>query len=206
MSVRQDLQLRNHFIVVAYRIILRDVYKIVYGIAYLARKASSGHLCRGSVVGDTKQSLIWSSGHSNAANLHYISLSERPPSAAYQMAAWVLAGDVVGALLNRTNKTISFVKNGIDLGVAFRNVDEEKLYPSVGLRTPDEEVSCQQITLARCSNAHHVMSRWLHTIIVPIWHSDGLVIGQQHRLHRCCYSVISSIQLSRPAVQSTCTA
>ena len=57
------------------------------------------------------------------------------------MAAWVLAGDVVGALLNRTNKTISFVKNGIDLGVAVRNGDEEKLYPSVGLRTPDEEVS-----------------------------------------------------------------
>lgn len=49
-------------------------------------------------------------------------------------------GDVVGALLNRTSKTISFVKNGIDLGVAFRNVDEEQLYPSVGLRTPDEEV------------------------------------------------------------------
>ena len=64
------------------------------------------------------------------------------------MAAWVLAGDVVGALLNRTNKTISFVKNGIDLGVAFRNVDEEKLYPSVGLRTPDEEVTPRHITLA----------------------------------------------------------
>lgn len=49
-------------------------------------------------------------------------------------------GDVVGALLNRATKTISFVKNGIDLGVAFKNVDEERLYPSVGLRTPDEEV------------------------------------------------------------------
>ena len=46
----------------------------------------------------------------------------------------------MGALLNRTSKTISFVKNGIDLGVAFRNVDEDQLYPSVGLRTPDEEV------------------------------------------------------------------
>jgi len=47
----------------------------------------------------------------------------------------------VGALLNRATKTISFFKNGIDLGVAFRNVDEEWLYPSVGLRTPDEEVT-----------------------------------------------------------------
>ena len=46
----------------------------------------------------------------------------------------------MGALLNRTTRTISFVKNGIDLGVAFRNVEEERLYPSVGLRTPDEEV------------------------------------------------------------------
>ncbi len=46
----------------------------------------------------------------------------------------------MGAMLNRTTKTISFVKNGLDLGVAFRNVDIERLYPSVGLRTPDEEV------------------------------------------------------------------
>ena len=47
----------------------------------------------------------------------------------------------MGALLNRATKTISFFKNGIDLGVALRNVDEEWLYPSVGLRTPDEEVT-----------------------------------------------------------------
>ena len=70
MSVGHDLKLRCHFIVVVYRIILRNVYKIIYGMAYLARKASSGQLCRGSVVGDTKQSLGWSSGHSNAANLY----------------------------------------------------------------------------------------------------------------------------------------
>ena len=51
------------------------------------------------------------------------------------------AGDIVGALLNRTTKTISFIKNGIDLGVAFSNVQEERLFPSVGMRTPDEEVT-----------------------------------------------------------------
>ena len=51
-----------------------------------------------------------------------------------------LAGDTVGALLNRTTKTISYIKNGLDLGIAFHNVDEEVLFPSVGLRTPDEEV------------------------------------------------------------------
>lgn len=50
------------------------------------------------------------------------------------------AGDTVGALLNRTSKTISFIKNGLDLGVAFNNVNETLLYPSVGLRTPGEEV------------------------------------------------------------------
>ncbi len=54
----------------------------------------------------------------------------------------------MGALLNRTTKTISFVKNGIDLGVAFTNVDEERLYPSVGLRTPDEEVTPQSMANA----------------------------------------------------------
>ena len=46
----------------------------------------------------------------------------------------------MGALLNRASKTISFVKNGIDLGIAFRDVQEERLFPSVGMRTPDEEV------------------------------------------------------------------
>ncbi|KAL3132475.1 hypothetical protein ABBQ32_009024 [Trebouxia sp. C0010 RCD-2024] len=49
-------------------------------------------------------------------------------------------GDIVGALLNRATKTISFTKNGLDLGVAFTSVNEDVLYPSVGLRTPDEEV------------------------------------------------------------------
>ena len=29
-----------------------------------------------------------------------------------------------------------------DLGVAFESVNEERLYPSVGFRTPDEEVRC----------------------------------------------------------------
>ena len=43
-------------------------------------------------------------------------------------------------LFNRMERCISFVKNGIDLGVAFADVPlEERLYPSVGMRTPDEE-------------------------------------------------------------------
>ena len=43
-------------------------------------------------------------------------------------------------LLNRVDHTISFTKNGMDLGVAFHDVREERLYPTVGMRTPDEEV------------------------------------------------------------------
>ena len=50
------------------------------------------------------------------------------------------AGDFVGACLNRADKTISYYKNGIDLGVAFHNVQEERLYPCIGMQTHDEEV------------------------------------------------------------------
>ena len=51
------------------------------------------------------------------------------------------AGDVVGVLLNRAERTISFSKNGVDLGVAFVDVPaDQPLHPSVGMRTPDEEV------------------------------------------------------------------
>ena len=50
------------------------------------------------------------------------------------------AGDVIGLLLNRAEGTISFTKNGVDLGVAFERVTEARLYPCVGLRTPGEEI------------------------------------------------------------------
>lgn len=47
----------------------------------------------------------------------------------------------MGALWNRAERTISYTKNGIQLGVAFRDVsDEEVLFPSVGFRTKEEEV------------------------------------------------------------------
>jgi SPRY domain len=55
-------------------------------------------------------------------------------------AFWLLAGDVIGILLNQADHTITYTKNGIDLGVAFTNVRAERLFPAVGLRTPDEEV------------------------------------------------------------------
>ncbi|KAI8922040.1 ran-binding protein 9-like protein [Powellomyces hirtus] len=54
-------------------------------------------------------------------------------------------GDVIGCVVNFMNKSISFTKNGVWLGVAFPNaVDTAKLdgglFPSVGLRTPGEIV------------------------------------------------------------------
>ncbi len=52
---------------------------------------------------------------------------------------------------NTTTKYISFIKNDIYLGVAFRNVNEEGLDSSVELRVPDEEVTPQSMVNAmRC--------------------------------------------------------
>jgi len=49
-------------------------------------------------------------------------------------------GDWIGVIYNRVERTISFTKKGYDLGVAFENVTENLMYPTVGFRTPDEEV------------------------------------------------------------------
>ena len=54
---------------------------------------------------------------------------------------WRFAGDFIGACLNRVDKTITYYKNGIDLGVAFYNVQEEQLFPCIGMQTHEEEVS-----------------------------------------------------------------
>lgn len=49
-------------------------------------------------------------------------------------------GDVAGVWYNRVDHTITFTKNGRSLGIAFRGVPDLTYYPSVGFRTPDEEV------------------------------------------------------------------
>ncbi|KAL6748974.1 hypothetical protein V8C86DRAFT_1082453 [Haematococcus lacustris] len=49
-------------------------------------------------------------------------------------------GDTVGALLNRVEQSISFFKNGRPLGVAFTSVQEDRLFPCVGLRSRGEQV------------------------------------------------------------------
>ncbi|XP_065370292.1 ran-binding proteins 9/10 homolog isoform X2 [Calliphora vicina] len=48
-------------------------------------------------------------------------------------------GDVIGCCVNFVNNTCFYTKNGIDLGIAFRELPT-KLYPTVGLQTPGEEV------------------------------------------------------------------
>eukprot|EP00241_Pyramimonas_parkeae_P001643 CAMPEP_0114252164 /NCGR_PEP_ID=MMETSP0058-20121206/15685_1 /TAXON_ID=36894 /ORGANISM="Pyramimonas parkeae, CCMP726" /LENGTH=465 /DNA_ID=CAMNT_0001366069 /DNA_START=120 /DNA_END=1517 /DNA_ORIENTATION=+ len=50
------------------------------------------------------------------------------------------AGDVVGCCLDMTASTVSYYVNGVEIGVAFENVRETELFPTVGLNTPGEEV------------------------------------------------------------------
>ena len=41
------------------------------------------------------------------------------------------AGDVIGIIYNQAERTISYTKNGLYLGVAFHHVFEERLFPTV---------------------------------------------------------------------------
>ncbi|XP_060651484.1 ran-binding proteins 9/10 homolog [Drosophila nasuta] len=48
-------------------------------------------------------------------------------------------GDVIGCCVNFVTNTCFYTKNGVDLGIAFTDLPT-KLYPTVGLQTPGEEV------------------------------------------------------------------
>ena len=67
-------------------------------------------------------------------------------------------------IFNRAERRIAYTKNGLDLGVAFVDVKEELLYPTVGMRTPDEEV----LMFSRCFG---VSEQW-----GLVWQA-GLLIG-----------------------------
>ncbi|SZF03976.1 unnamed protein product [Blumeria hordei] len=49
------------------------------------------------------------------------------------------ANDTIGCGINFRTSTVFFTKNGVDLGVAFREV-KGKLYPSVGMKKPGEHI------------------------------------------------------------------
>ncbi|KAJ1563157.1 hypothetical protein HK405_011874 [Cladochytrium tenue] len=49
-------------------------------------------------------------------------------------------GDTVGCCVNFRRRTIFFTKNGLDIGVAFRNITvHDGYYPVIGMGTPNEE-------------------------------------------------------------------
>lgn len=64
-------------------------------------------------------------------------------------------GDWIGIIFNRIERTISFTKKGYDLDVAFHNVPEDHLFPTVGFRTPDEEVRLTTFFTLFCIINHH---------------------------------------------------
>ena len=62
--------------------------------------------------------------------------------------------DTIGCYWNRAERVIGYTKNGIHLGVAFKEVDETILFPTVGFRTTNEEVDLSVCIVAvriRCS-------------------------------------------------------
>nr|CAB3265425.1 ran-binding protein 10-like [Phallusia mammillata] len=50
-------------------------------------------------------------------------------------------GDVVGCCLNLIDSTCFYTKNGVDIGIAFTDLPSIPLFPTVGLQTPNEELS-----------------------------------------------------------------
>lgn len=48
--------------------------------------------------------------------------------------------DIIGCGVNFRTGTAFFTKNGVDLGIAFRDIKSPKLYPAVGMKRPGEHI------------------------------------------------------------------
>ena len=49
--------------------------------------------------------------------------------------------DTIGCCINFMDMTVFYTKNGVNLGIAFRDIKNDHLYyPAIGLRTPGEVV------------------------------------------------------------------
>lgn len=84
--------------------------------------------------------------------------------------------DTIGCCLNFMNMTAFYTKNGVNLGVAFRDIKNEFLYyPSIGLRTPGEiiEVNFGQkkfkFDIENCFKEEKAkLWKYINTIDLPI--------------------------------------
>jgi hypothetical protein len=91
----------------------------------------------------------------------------------------------VGCLYDLTANTISYFLNGHEIGVAFRDVHEGPLYPTVGLNTTGEAVRANFQGPFKVSSSSALRCA-LHTATHPRTHA--LAMGIQPRplaLARC---------------------
>ena len=64
-----------------------------------------------------------------------------------EYTASIEIGDVITAIFDVKQSQISFLVNGEDLGIAFKNVNEERLYPAIEMFDEDRSEQGAKITL-----------------------------------------------------------
>ena len=115
------------------------------------------------------------------------------------------AGDTIGVLLNRAAETITFFKDGVDLGVAFDHVQEERLYPCVGMRTKDEEVSAfTYCSAGKQSRCNVTACTYIMLPILSRHRTHGSVYGRAE-FSRWMQSVVLSWRPPLALLQRRCT-
>ncbi|CAG8668787.1 5428_t:CDS:2, partial [Scutellospora calospora] len=72
--------------------------------------------------------------HGDDGNIFHSQFNGTPYSTTYGN------GDVIGCCINYKTRDVFFTKNGINLGIAFKNIPLCKFYPMVGLRYPGQMV------------------------------------------------------------------